>query len=208
MKRCGFSRWELLALGAVSCLAISLIASACPPKSSDEDDYDHDAMCMGNLKQVALALHQYMEDFDDEMPRVALNSQAVAYSRCYGWADAMVPYLKTLDFFQCPVESRKGQDNSMEPRFTDYWLNTNMSGASFIDTKTPTSLIMLGDGDGGSVYSTARYNLNKLPKSWIAKTGSPARRHQEKGAYAFFDGHVKKLAPSQVGKPNATFALN
>jgi prepilin-type processing-associated H-X9-DG protein len=207
MRHCGFSRWELLALGAVSCLAVSWMASACPPKSSDEDDYDRDAMCMSNLKKVALGLHQYMEDYDDEMPRVALNSQAVPYSKCYGWADATVPYLKTLDYFQCPAESRKGQDNPMQPGFTAYWLNTNMSGTAFTDTKAPTSLIMLGDGDGGASNSNARYNLNKLPKSWIAKIGSPARRHQDKACYAFFDGHVKRVAPSEVGKPNATFAL-
>jgi prepilin-type processing-associated H-X9-DG protein len=207
MRRFGFSRWELLVLGAVFCAGGALLpVLAQTIDAKREQQNRHTLTCMSNLKSLALGLHLYMDDYDKAMPRVALHSQAAPYPNSYGWADATVPYLRTLDFFQCPAESRKGRDNPLKPGFTDYWLNTNMSGVSFTDTKAPTRLIMLGDGDGGS-NSNARYNLNKLPKSWIVKPGSPARRHQDKACYAFFDGHVKKMAPSQVGKPNAKFAL-
>ena len=193
MKHSGFSRWELLASGAVFCVGCTLLPVLAQTIDAERaQENERTKLCMNNLKQVALGLHQYMEDYDDEMPRVALNSQAAPYSKCYGWADATVPYLKTLDFFQCPAQSRKGHDNPMKAGFTDYWLNTNMSGMSFIDTKAPTSLIMLGDGDGGASNSNARYNLNKLPKSWISTPNSPARRHYDRAFYAFADGHVKR----------------
>ncbi|HEY0075513.1 MAG TPA: DUF1559 domain-containing protein [Abditibacteriaceae bacterium] len=194
MKRCGFSRWELLALGAVLCVGGALLPVLAQTIDAERAQQNRRAsLCMNNLKQVALGLHQYMADYD-EMPRVTLNSQAVPYSKCYGWADATVPYLRTLDYFQCPAESRKGQDNPMKPGFTDYWLNTNMSGVSFTDIKAPTRLIILGDGDGGASNSNARYNLNKLPRSWIAQPNSPARRHSGEAFYAFADGHVKRCS--------------
>jgi hypothetical protein len=208
MQRFGFSRWELLALASV--LSVGCAVWLPVLAQSGNNDYAlqgaRAASCMSNVKQIAQALIMYQQDFDDRMPRVTLGKKGMA-GGSYGWADVVHPYTKSSSVLQCPAESRAAQDDPMKPGYTDYWLNTNVSGMSYNTAAAPEKLLILGDGDGGSPLSNARYNLNKLPKSWISTPNSPARRHFDTGCYAFHDGHAKRLAPSAVDTPQATFKI-
>lgn len=211
MKRQGFSRWELVALGAVFCAGGALLpVVAQGGKKNWALEGARAASCRSNLKQVATGMLMYQQDYDERLPKVALAKKGAATRRgfdSYGWAEALQPYLKTVELLQCPAEPRAAQKDSMKPGYTDYWLNSNVSGVLYTAAKSPEKLITMGDGDGGASVSNARYNLNKLPKNWISKTDSPARRHFDQGCYAFLDGHAKRLTPSQVGGKTATFAL-
>ncbi len=74
----------------------------------------------------------------------------------------------------------------------------------------PAQSIAMGDGDGGSAASDARYNIAGLPSNWLQTTGSPARRHTLRGVeganYAFTDGHVKFYAPKSISTASAAKA--
>ncbi len=214
-KRNGFSRGELVALGAVMSVAGALLVPVLAQTADSSAferarDYARDAACMSNLKQISTALLMYQQDFDERMPKATLAAKSSTGRRgfaCYGWADAVWPYLKNNDLLQCPSESHAAQKDPMKAGYTDYWLNTNVSGVLSEKIKSPALLITMGDGDGGSTNSTARYNLNALPQSWISTANSPARRHHDTANYAFADGHVKRLKPSEVGIKTATFSL-
>ena len=90
---------------------------------------DSDAeRCMGNLKQVGLALLMYCQDYDE---RWAPESR---------WCDGIRPYLRNDQIFVCPVlpDARCG-----------YTLNARLGGVSLGDIARPQETPAAFDGIGG-----------------------------------------------------------
>jgi len=188
----------------------------------DRDAYD--SSCPSNLKQISLAIFMYDQDYDDKLP------PAIFPGKTVGWANGLQPYTKSYALFQCPLEPYNQQKyNSLatkiriltgiyphhekapapnQPRFTSYWLNSNIAGLADKDVVDPSRLIILGDGDGNSPESTASYAINHLPSAWIQLPDSPAKRHLGGANYAFADGHVKWLKPNLKPDPNDSSTLS
>jgi prepilin-type processing-associated H-X9-DG protein len=179
------------------------------------------ASCQSNLKQIALGIFMYTQDYDNKFPL------AIVPDKTVGWANGLQPYLESTQIFHCPEEEYAQQNILIvdmikqffggssaadkkvipapdKPGFTDYWLNHNLSGLYWNKLGTVyfanEQIIMLGDGDGSSPQSTASYSIDQLPESWKTSTYSPAKRHLDGANYAFVDGHVKWLKPEQVSQ--------
>ncbi|HVF10282.1 MAG TPA: DUF1559 domain-containing protein [Abditibacteriaceae bacterium] len=168
--------------------------------------------CESNLKQIALGIQQYIQDYDEKYPVVASSAPDP-----FGWAGAVQPYIRDTELLQCPGERNVGNANPWRTGYTDYWYNRHLAGRNGAQVVWVTSILLLGDGDGGCVASHARYALKSLPHAWLKTSGSPARRHSHGANYAFADGHVKWLMPERVTtkRPGAsgsifvgTFAVN
>jgi prepilin-type processing-associated H-X9-DG protein len=153
--------------------------------------------CQSNLKQVGLGVLQYTQDYDEKYPPAATKTPG---QTGYGWAGVIQPYIKTTLIYQCPSETHPAQLTSdvTKPGYTDYWLNSRASGSALAIFEAPAQTLIMGDGDGGSPNSTARYNISALPYSWRTNPRSPAQRHLGFGNYAFADGHVKSLRPPAI----------
>lgn len=174
--------------------------------------------CQNNLNQIAIAFKQYINDYNERYPLVVVtDSTADKGIPAYGWADALQPYLKSDQVFQCPLDSTEAAPYS-KPGYSDYFYNANFivrsankKGATIF---TGANEEILGGssqtilaGDGGNTTNTptgsARYNLcgdgsslsgrNQIcapQPSGLATL--PAAQIQLEGAnYAFADGHVK-----------------
>lgn len=174
--------------------------------------------CQSQLRQIALCFAQYAKDHDSRLPRVAVNDvrfSSTPFSAPYGWADGVQPWLKSTTIFQCPSDgfmiSQTG--DAAHAGFTDYWMNTNLSGHKLSALPRPGATVVLGDGVGG-LESDARYSLVAPPgTSAIEGDDGVARSawHHSGGAnFVFGDGHVKWLQPGQLstkaGEP-WTFAV-
>jgi len=145
-------------------------------------NYNSMPSCMANLKQIALGMAMYKEDYDDQLP------PAIFPGKTVGWANGLQPYLRSYGVLQCPFENyyqeyslaaklqrhllaqappkhKVSQPN--EAGFTDYWMNRNLSGIGFETIHYHDQIIMLGDGDGSAPESTASYAINRLPVSWL-----------------------------------------
>lgn len=152
--------------------------------------------CQSNMKQITLAAHHYMQDYDEKLP------SAATVGVTFGWADSLQPYLQTTAVFHCPKNSQIVSSNPLARGYTDYFYNARLANLVMPTVSRVAVTVMMGEG----VSSNARYALSQLPPAWINTPSSPARRHfQPKSAtlsganYAFVDGHIKWLQPQNVG---------
>ena len=61
--------------------------------------------CGSNLKQIGLGLLQYTQDFDEKMPFSFFGTGGDSDSTNYKWMDAIFPYVRSEQLFDCPSDS-------------------------------------------------------------------------------------------------------
>jgi prepilin-type processing-associated H-X9-DG protein len=207
IRRYGLTIVELIVILVILGIAAAILFPVFT-RSRDSDRRSPGMYCQSNLKQIALGMAQYAGDYEDKLPLVkGASVSGPSYNPAYGWADAVEPYLKSTQIFQCPSEptdpkvisttSSTGV-SALDPQFTDYWFNARLRGVSRGQLQFVQRTFLLGDGNDGTEKCDARYALSRLPGAWRTNSGSPAQRHLGGANYAFADGHVKWLPPEKV----------
>ncbi len=164
----GFTLIELLVVIAI----IAILAAILFPVFGRARENARRSSCQSNLKQIALAARQYVQDYDERMPKAVsgttanLGANSAAGIRvAIGWADSVQPYIANWSqVFQCPSEpvSPGGAVNSVNPNvgggISDYWYNAALSWNSSLTAPDyrvgigeaallqPTLTVMFGDG--------------------------------------------------------------
>jgi prepilin-type N-terminal cleavage/methylation domain-containing protein/prepilin-type processing-associated H-X9-DG protein len=185
-----FTLIELLVVIAI----IALLAAILFPVFARARENARRASCQSNLKQLALGIKQYIQDYDERFPLDDTNDPNTV-----GWAYVIQPYVKSEQVFQCPSDNSPKPTTSTtltranEVGFTDYFYNGNLvtatggTGISESQLQYSSNVIMNGDG----AASAADYQVVSAP-------GVGRARHLDGANYAFADGHVKFLLPSKV----------
>ncbi len=159
--------------------------------------------CQRNLKQIAQGVLQYLQDYDKRYPLIDVNDTGVTASNAYGWADALNPYLKSTQIFQCPSEVTtptiatsgrfNGEPDPTAKGYTDYWYNARLNALETKEIAAPSHTLLNGDGNDSTDTANARYSLSALPSGW-----PPAKRHLDGANYSYADGHVKWSKPQEI----------
>jgi prepilin-type N-terminal cleavage/methylation domain-containing protein/prepilin-type processing-associated H-X9-DG protein len=207
-----FTLIELLVVIAI----IAILASILFPVFARARENARRASCQSNLKQIALGMFMYNQDYDEKLPGVNSNSTTVVSStNPSGWGETLQPYLKSTQIYQCPSETNSANSTSLDGMvpspttggYMDYWLNNIAAGKSDAAFDSPTQTVLLGDG-GGLTNTRSRYNTNgcSVSGSGVATacgtTAAPHLaiipdggdlRHLDGTNFAFADGHVKWL---------------
>ncbi|HCU34835.1 MAG TPA: hypothetical protein DGT21_05090 [Armatimonadetes bacterium] len=111
MRR-GFTLIELLVVIAI----IAILAAILFPVFARAREKARQSSCLNNVKQITLAILQYVQDYDERTPpgaAVDMNSHA------HPWASA-VPYVKNQQVFVCPSDSLRNTCTSVAGNPT-YW---------------------------------------------------------------------------------------
>ena len=143
----GFTLIELLVVIAI----IGILAAILFPVFARARETARRTSCRSNLKQIGLGLLQYAQDFDEQNTRSwYLNSGVSSATGSYKWMDAIYPYVKSEQLFNCPSHSLPVNIPPSSSIFDSYKLRDGTKWGSYAANVT-----YYGDGDLNPFFSRA-----------------------------------------------------
>ncbi|MBI5832731.1 MAG: hypothetical protein HZB16_10545 [Armatimonadetes bacterium] len=132
--------------------------------------------CPSNLKQIAIGLIQYAQDYDDHLPPVSWRRSSVP------WPDTLQPYLKSTQVFVCP-QVKAGISYGLNSRFYSVMTPGGLRTAPRLaDAPKPVETYLLLESD-----ALLAHPLLEPPQA-----RHPDRR-PDRTNVGFLDGHVKQF---------------
>ncbi len=188
-RRAGFTLIELLVVIAI----IAILAAILFPVFARAREKARQSSCLSNVKQLMLAIMQYVQDYDEMMPTCWTVIAGESYHHPY-WYEKAEPYLKNTQVFLCP--SARNYTTIAYGYNYMYLGSTHSSAISIAEIKSPSEMLIFTDSyDSGSAGSFHIY----APSVWIIhggafgdnNTGNVDPRHNEGANVGWADGHAK-----------------
>ena len=154
-RQLAFTLIELLVVISI----IGILASILFPVFARARENARRTNCASNLKQLALGVMQYTQDYDETYPLLVRNSNSTgAFKSGYNpsanffyWPDRLLPYVKSIQVFYCP--------NVKDKNFVHYGMNIFLIRAANLDISStdiystfklsavlrPSEVFMMGD---------------------------------------------------------------
>lgn len=198
---------ELLVVIAI----IAILAAILFPVFAQVREKARQTSCTSNLKQLNLAITQYVQDYDETYPIVEVNASFGSYGlgspQFWGsWMPEIYPYVKSTGVFKCPdavshyavtynIGTIESQSYGM-----NQWIIQGPS-VTLAQLNQPAGLPLLADCVDPLFYEPPRiYNANEPNTYW--GSGGPVNpswaRHKTGSNIGFADGHVKFLQNSNI----------
>ena len=123
---------------------IAILAGMLLPALARAKSKSQGIMCMNNMKQLALGLHMYANDNNDQLPQGA------------NWCDAIQPYLGGGQALKC----FSGDPNQR----AHYAFNANLAGTKLSKIAAPAQTVLVFEIEGGWNVSGGPETLLKKPR--------------------------------------------
>ncbi len=192
VPRRGFTLIELLVVVAI----IGILAAILFPVFGRARESARRTSCVSNLKQIGLGLLQYLQDYDERNSKIWYgNPNASNATTSYKWMDAIYPYVKSEQLFNCPshvlpltigtstfdvYKFRTGRNwgsyagNSSYFKVTSSGVSTSpFNNSSVAAWESPATTIYAADGMGRYNISWAGNGSDGLPVNPPIVEGSP-----------------------------------
>jgi prepilin-type N-terminal cleavage/methylation domain-containing protein/prepilin-type processing-associated H-X9-DG protein len=203
MKRRGFTLIELLVVIAI----IAILAAILFPVFAKAREKARTSACQSNLKQIGVAMMQYLQDNDECFPwsRKGVAATAVGYNQP-SWRQLLQPYIKSTQVFVCPSNVTTTTTDAAILSYPavsrGYLMNAHIARTypegtpgffveyEIADIKAPASKIMICEGT---------YGGDHICGYWWSNTGMRDNLyagHMQTANYCFVDGHVKGMKPT------------
>lgn len=156
-RRRAFTLIELLVVIAI----IAILAAILFPVFAKAREKARQSSCQSNLKQLAIAVTQYVQDYDEMTPRI-YNSIRTFFVHPYNGssyvrmtvADLVQPYTKSWQVYVCPSTKRAAVESSGDEKGLTWSYapcRTAYAGKTIICTTTARALGDFGD-PAGTLY--------------------------------------------------------
>ncbi len=224
--RRGFTLIELLVVIAI----IAILAAILFPVFARAREKARQASCSSNLKQLALGVLMYVQDYDETFPKWNWGSDR-NNPNARIWFAQIYPYVKNGQVFECP-----SRDTGTPPY--SYYASTcpgcgtvcygfnehlHQVALKLASVQYPSEGLLMGDCQhplGGWAQSSCDYILVRYAHSKTSGCGCPPnptifyQRVEDNAAHnggsniAFIDGHVKWLKWSNLKEKRRGGAVN
>jgi prepilin-type N-terminal cleavage/methylation domain-containing protein/prepilin-type processing-associated H-X9-DG protein len=219
MKRSNsaFTLIELLVVIAI----IAILAAILFPVFARARENARKASCQSNLKQIGLGFMQYAQDYDERYPLGYRASNPTPIVTPFGWADAIQPYIKSTQIFQCPSEETGPNTDPTQIGYTDYNYNlgltrgnggsgdANRIGASLSQLEYPTLTLSLVEAATTNAQASQKGGGSAGFSGFATGTGIKWTRHLMGANFAYADGHVKwQVGDANLNRTYRVWAVN
>ena len=199
--RKGFTLIELLVVIAI----IAILAAILFPVFARAREKARQSNCLSNTKQIGIGLLMYAQDYDELFVNIYYDADASggwnpAAGFDYDWEDAIRPYIKNVQIFQCPSKKNWAHGYALNHA---YWSGgdsyTPPSGAAMADMDEPSETVLVID---------IASETTSIWISWAAWGNEPAYttladRHNEGLNALYCDGHAKWSKQANLAKISA-----
>jgi prepilin-type processing-associated H-X9-DG protein/prepilin-type N-terminal cleavage/methylation domain-containing protein len=218
-KRVGFTLIELLVVITI----IAILAAILFPVFARAREKARTSSCQSNLKQIGLAVREYMTDYDETfMPGGEVNCNTVGANKPYC---RLIPYIKNPQLWDCPSAGNEKTDD-VTGQYIDYHFNNRLAG--IVDAKVEDTAGTIAaidcwheggwiEGDGNSCnHQPAQGNpAYDWPHVCVQQgCGSGTTCYDTFGRHSgginvlFYDGHVKWRARGNFATRDFTPAMD
>jgi prepilin-type processing-associated H-X9-DG protein len=156
-------------------LVVAILGAILFPVFTQAREKARTVSCQSNLKQIALGVMMYTQDYDGRCPLADK------------WTGQLDPYLKNNQIFRCPSAGIGQTTPPGAPIATDYGYNAALSGFEMAKVKSPASTVLIFESNGPSAGGVES----------LVQPG----RHNGGNNFAYVDGHVKWL--SDISAPSS-----
>lgn len=198
----GFTLIELLVVIAI----IAILAAILFPVFAKVREKARQTSCASNEKQIGLAIMQYVQDSDENLPYRRINVDNT------NWKTYIQPYIKSTGAFVCPSNPSKGIDSDGSPVPRGYAVNAwddNYFKAPiqpfydcvpyFCPAPTPIAALTQPAQTIGVVEFDGSYPDYHVTSTFLNFFDSPGSLlyagHTGHGNFLYMDGHVKAMRP-------------
>ena len=193
MKR-GFTLIELLVVIAI----IAILAAILFPVFARAREKDRQTSCLSNVKQVALGVMMYMQDYDD-----AMLHYRYFFPNETSWYTVVQPYIQNTQILSCPSQG--------STRATYGW-NYRYLGFPGKDGTQTTAAKVLAEvsqpASTGCFFETLGVRICYPPSlPTYVESANASKIHNEGSNVAFLDGHTKWMSHNDTTAPEVEATL-
>jgi len=198
MRRHGFTLIELLVVIAI----IAILAAILFPVFAKAREKARQSSCNSNLKQIALGVIQYSQDYDEKFPPALTGTLPAAF---YMLHEVLAPYIKNDQIWQCPSKKDAFNVSAIGKMSIGYSgdVGTPMPADPYRIFGVPpppfgTLSCSLGQVDKPAETAMMCDAVGSIAAGFASMSIAEDPRHNDGCNYNYVDGHVKWDRPERV----------